>query len=190
MAAILTCYLLGIDVSFMKKTLENFSVKGRIEPVKVSDDFLLLIDYAHNGISTKSILSTIRQYNPGRIVTIFGCGGNRSRERRYEMGAIASQYSDKCIITEDNNRYEKFVDIAKHLVLPVFVLSFVSVAGIQRQMRSNMLEIMNEDFIKFARAKGLDENTIKNFFVGLANANLFTRSIANFEVSIIPRIVI
>lgn len=116
MAAILTCYLLGIDVSFMKKTLENFSVKGRIEPVKVSDDFLLLIDYAHNGISTKSILSTIRQYNPGRIVTIFGCGGNRSRERRYEMGAIASQYSDKCIITEDNNRYEKFVDIAKDIL--------------------------------------------------------------------------
>ena len=54
----------------------------------------------------------------------------------------------------------KFFDIARHLVLPVFVLSFVSVAGIQRQMRSNMLEVLNEDYIKFARAKGLDENTV------------------------------
>ena len=54
----------------------------------------------------------------------------------------------------------KFFDIAKHLVLPTFVLSFVSVAGVQRQMRSNMLEVMNEDYIKFARAKGLDENTV------------------------------
>lgn len=116
MAAILTCYLLNIDISFMKKALANFSVKGRVEPVKVSDDFILLIDYAHNGLSTKSILSTVKQYNPTRLITIFGCGGNRSKERRYEMGLIASNYSDKCIITEDNNRYEKFEDIAKDIL--------------------------------------------------------------------------
>lgn len=116
MAAILTCQILGIDVKNMKKALSNFSVKGRVEPVWVSDDFTLLIDYAHNGVSTESILSTIRQYDPGRIVTIFGCGGNRSKDRRYEMGEIASKYSDKCIITEDNNRYEEFDDIAKDIM--------------------------------------------------------------------------
>ena len=116
MAAILTCHMLGISVDDIKKALSNFSVKGRVEPVKVSDDFTLLIDYAHNGVSTKSILSTIREYDPGRIVTIFGCGGNRSRDRRYEMGEIASKYSDFCIITEDNNRYEEFDDIAKDIM--------------------------------------------------------------------------
>lgn len=63
----------------------------------------------------------------------------------------------------------KIFDIAKHLILPVFVLSFVSVASIQRQMRSNMLEILNEDYIKFARAKGLDENVIM-FKYALRNA--------------------
>lgn len=116
LAAIQTCYLLGIDVKYMKKALSNFSVKGRVEPVWVSDDFTLLIDYAHNGVSTESILTTIREYKPGRIVTIFGCGGNRSRDRRYEMGEIASKYSDKCIITEDNNRYEDFDDIANDIM--------------------------------------------------------------------------
>lgn len=117
LSAILTCYKLGIKVSDMKKALEDFSVKGRVEPVKVADDFTLLIDYAHNGVSTESILSTIREYNPGRIVTIFGCGGNRSKDRRYEMGEMASKYSDFCIITEDNNRYEEFSDIAEDILV-------------------------------------------------------------------------
>ena len=77
-------------------------------------------------------------------------------------GLTSINYSDLTL-------WGKFVDIAKHLVLPVFVLSFVSVAGIQRQMRSNMLEVMNEDYIKFSRAKGLDENTIM-FKYALRNA--------------------
>ena len=119
MAAIITTHMLGIDNKYIKKALSNFHVKGRVEPVYVSDDFNLLIDYAHNGVSTESILSTIREYNPGRIVTIFGCGGNRSRDRRYEMGEMAGKYSDYCIITEDNNRYEEFDDIAKDILVGI-----------------------------------------------------------------------
>ncbi len=117
MAAILTCHLIGIDDKYIKKALSDFHVKGRVEPIHVSDDFSLLIDYAHNGASTESILSTIREYNPKRIVTIFGCGGNRSKDRRYEMGEMAGKYSDFCIITEDNNRYEEFADIAKDILV-------------------------------------------------------------------------
>ena len=117
MAAILTTHMLGIDDKYIKKALADFHVKGRVEPVYVSDDFTLLIDYAHNGVSTESILSTIRDYDPGRIVTIFGCGGNRSKDRRYEMGEMAGKYSDFCIITEDNNRYEEFDDIAKDILI-------------------------------------------------------------------------
>ena len=119
MAAILTCKMIGIDVKYIKKALKNFSVKGRVEPVKVSDDFTLLIDYAHNGVSTESILSTIREYKPKRIVTIFGCGGNRSRDRRYEMGEMAGKHSDFCIITEDNNRFEEFQDIANDILIGI-----------------------------------------------------------------------
>lgn len=119
LSAILTCHMLGIDVKYMKDALKDFHVKGRVESVKVSDDFTLLIDYAHNGVSTESILSTIREYNPGRIVTIFGCGGNRSKDRRYEMGEMAGKYSDYLIVTEDNNRYEEFDDIAKDILVGI-----------------------------------------------------------------------
>lgn len=119
MAAILVCHMLGIDDKYIKKALLDFHVKGRVEPIHVSDDFILLIDYAHNGVSTESILSTIREYDPGRIVTIFGCGGNRSRDRRYEMGEMAGKYSDYCIITEDNNRFEEFDDIAKDILVGI-----------------------------------------------------------------------
>lgn len=119
MAAMLVCHMLGIGDKYIKKALSNFSVKGRVEDVKISDKFTLLIDYAHNGVSTESVLSTIREYNPKRIVTIFGCGGNRSRDRRYEMGEMAGKYSDYCIITEDNNRFEEFDDIAKDILVGI-----------------------------------------------------------------------
>jgi len=119
MAAILTCHMLGIDISYIKKALCEFKVIGRVEPVHVSNDFNLLIDYAHNGASTKSILCTIREYHPKRIVTIFGCGGNRTKDRRYEMGEMVGKYSDYCIITEDNNRYESFDDIVKDILVGI-----------------------------------------------------------------------
>ena len=119
LAAILTSYLLGIDIKYIKKSLKNFSVDGRVELIKISKHITLLIDYAHNGSSTKSILSTICQYHPKRIITIFGCGGNRSSERRYEMGEMAGKYSNFCIITEDNNRYESFGSIAKDILIGI-----------------------------------------------------------------------
>lgn len=110
---------MGIDSKYMIKALSDFSVKGRVEPVFVSNDFTLFIDYAHNGASTESVLTTIREYRPNRIVTIFGCGGNRSRNRRYEMGEITGRYSDYCIITEDNNRFEEFADIVKDILVGI-----------------------------------------------------------------------
>jgi len=119
MSAILTCHLIGIENKYISAALKDFSVKGRVEPVNVSSKFILLIDYAHNGVSTESILTTIREYNPKRIVTIFGCGGNRSRDRRYEMGECAGKYSDYVIITEDNNRFEEFDDIAKDILVGI-----------------------------------------------------------------------
>ena len=75
--------------------------------VKVSDDFTFMIDYAHNAMALESLLHTLRDYNPGRIVTVFGCGGNRSKTRRYEMGEVSGKLSDFTIITSDNPRFEE-----------------------------------------------------------------------------------
>lgn len=75
--------------------------------MKVSDDFTLMIDYAHNAMSLKSLLSTLQEYEPGRLVCLFGCGGNRSKLRRYEMGEVSGNMADLTIITSDNPRYEE-----------------------------------------------------------------------------------
>lgn len=86
-------------------------VKGRVETVKVSDDFILMIDYAHNAMSLESILLTLREYKPARLVSVFGCGGNRSKLRRYEMGEVSGKLADLTVITSDNPRDEEPMDI-------------------------------------------------------------------------------
>ena len=91
----------------MQQALKQAKVKGRIEMVKVSDDFTLMIDYAHNAMSLESLLTTLREYEPGRLVCLFGCGGNRSRIRRYEMGEVSGRLADLTVITSDNPRDEQ-----------------------------------------------------------------------------------
>ena len=65
-----------------------------------------MIDYAHNAMSLKSILETLKEYSPHRLVCVFGCGGNRSKERRFEMGEVSGKLADFTIITSDNPRFE------------------------------------------------------------------------------------
>ena len=88
------------------RALKVAKVKGRIETVKVSDEFTLMIDYAHNAMALESLLTTLREYHPHRLVCLFGCGGNRARSRRYEMGEVSGQLADLTIITSDNPRFE------------------------------------------------------------------------------------
>ena len=91
--------------------LKGAKVKGRIEMVKVSDDFTLMSDYAHNAMALKSLLTTLRDYRPNRLICLFGCGGNRSKLRRFEMGEVSGKYADFTIITSDNPRFEEPLDI-------------------------------------------------------------------------------
>ena len=82
-----------------------------VEMIKVSDDFTLMIDYAHNAMSLESLLTTLKEYNPKRLVCLFGCGGNRSKDRRFEMGEVSGRLADLTIITSDNPRFEEPQDI-------------------------------------------------------------------------------
>lgn len=110
-SAILTTKLIGCKLESIKRALSKVAVKGRVEIIPVSSKYSVIIDYAHNGISMINILKTMRQYHPKRIVSLFGCGGNRSKTRRYDMGEISGRLSDFTIITEDNSRYEDINDI-------------------------------------------------------------------------------
>lgn len=97
----------GVDEQVLKDALRSVRVKGRIELVPVSNQYSVIIDYAHNAMSLESILKTLREYNPHRLVCLFGCGGNRSRDRRFEMGEVSGKYADLTVITSDNPRNEE-----------------------------------------------------------------------------------
>lgn len=111
LTAIAICRHFNIKEQDINKALMVAKVKGRIEMVPVSDEYTLLIDYAHNAMSLESLLTTLKEYEPGRLVCLFGCGGNRSKDRRFEMGEISGKLADLTIITSDNPRYEEPMDI-------------------------------------------------------------------------------
>ena len=107
LTAIAVCGHFGVQPEVIQKALKAAKVKGRIEMVKVSDEFTLMIDYAHNAMSLESLLTTLKEYHPARLVCLFGCGGNRSKDRRYEMGEVSGRLADLSIITSDNPRFEE-----------------------------------------------------------------------------------
>ncbi len=119
LTAIAICRHFQVQTEDIQKALQAAKVKGRIEPVKVSDDFTLLIDYAHNAMSLESLLSTLKEYKPHRLVCLFGCGGNRSKLRRYEMGEISGKLADLTIITSDNPRFEEPQDIIEDIKIGI-----------------------------------------------------------------------
>lgn len=115
LTAIAICLQFGVPKEAIQKALLEVRVKGRIEMVKVSEDFTFLIDYAHNAMALKSLLVTLREYQPHRLICLFGCGGNRSKIRRYEMGEVSGTLADLTIITSDNPRFEEPMDIIEDI---------------------------------------------------------------------------
>jgi len=115
LTAIAICRHFGVSQQDIREALLHAHVKGRIEMVKVSDDFTLMIDYAHNAMALESLLTTLKEYQPNRLVCLFGCGGNRSKLRRYEMGEVSGKLADLTVITSDNPRFEKPQDIIEDI---------------------------------------------------------------------------
>lgn len=111
LAAAAVAGALGVPLSAIAAGLQSAVVKGRVEVLPLHADFTLLIDYAHNEAAAQNLLNTLRAYRPARLVVLFGCGGNRSRLRRYGMGEICARLADVCIVTEDNNRFEEVENI-------------------------------------------------------------------------------
>ncbi len=101
-AAIATCATVTDDIASIINAIQSVTVAGRFELVPALPYATIVIDYAHNGISLRSVLETIRMYNPQRIITLFGSVGSRTQMRRAELGYIASILSDHCIVTSDN----------------------------------------------------------------------------------------
>lgn len=119
LTAISICRHFNIPVDMIKKALDEVRVKGRVEIIPVSDKYTLMIDYAHNAMSLESLLITLKEYNPERLICLFGCGGNRSKLRRYEMGEISSKLADLTVVTSDNPRNEEPQEIINDIITGV-----------------------------------------------------------------------
>lgn len=108
---------LGISWSLIQRALSKVKVRGRAETVNLGENYTVLVDYAHNGQALESLLKALREYEPSRLIVVFGCGGNRDRNRRFEMGKAAAQLADFSVITSDNPRHEDPMDIIKDITM-------------------------------------------------------------------------
>lgn len=115
LAAISVCLKFGVEKEAILEGLNGVKVKGRVELLPVNGNYTLLIDYAHNAMSMENILTTLREYNPKRLVCMFGAGGNRAKSRRYEMGEVCGRLADLSVITADNSRFENVMDIIEDI---------------------------------------------------------------------------
>ncbi len=111
LAAIGVCSLFGAQMDAICGALGALRVPGRNEVVELNKTFTVIIDYAHTPASLEAILSSAKKYTKGRVICVFGCGGNRDKEKRAMMGEIAGRLADFTVITTDNPRDEKPLDI-------------------------------------------------------------------------------
>lgn len=107
LTAIGVCHALGVSLEKIAEALKTAQgVKGRVEVVKTDTDYTVLIDYAHSPDGVENVLKAVRGFTKGRVIALFGCGGDRDRTKRPKMGAIAANLADYCIVTSDNPRTE------------------------------------------------------------------------------------
>ncbi|MHB8963188.1 MAG: UDP-N-acetylmuramoyl-L-alanyl-D-glutamate--2,6-diaminopimelate ligase [Saccharofermentanales bacterium] len=106
LCAIACAGIRGVNFDSVVAGLSQVTIKGRVQPVKTGRDFQVIVDYAHNAASLENLLTTMREYVGRRLVCVFGCGGDRAKSRRYEMGETSGRLADFTVITSDNPRTE------------------------------------------------------------------------------------
>lgn len=115
LAAVTAAGMLGLPEHAVRQGLRTVSVPGRTQVYPHPGDYTVLIDYAHNGASFASLLTTLRGCVPGRIIAVFGAGGDRPRMRRTDMARQAARHADFAVLTADNPRSERVEDICADL---------------------------------------------------------------------------
>ena len=152
LTAVAICDSFNVTEKQVRAALKSVTVKGRIELIPVSDKYTLMIDYAHNAMALKSLLGTLKEYNPHRLVCLFGCGGNRDRNRRFEMGQVSGELADFTIITSDNPRNEEPLDIIADIVTGIERTdgNFVTIADRKEAIRYAITHAEPGDIIVLA----------------------------------------
>jgi len=116
LAAIAIGYICGLDADKMESSIKKFrGPRGRLEEIAAGRNYKIFVDYAHTKDALLKVLNSLRPYVKNRLITVFGCGGDRDRSKRPSMGSVSGRLSDFTVLTNDNPRSENPEDILKEI---------------------------------------------------------------------------
>ncbi len=163
LAAFTAAVVLGVEVQQISLAISSFlGVKGRMENVPTGKEFSVIIDYAHTPDGLGKVLSSIRSYCKGEILTVFGCGGNRDKSKRPLMGKIAVAFSDKVIVTSDNPRDEAPDKIIEDILVGIQDDPKVLAITDRREAIRKALSLAKKDDVILLAGKGHETYQIIN----------------------------
>lgn len=156
------------DEEILDKIKNIHGAPGRFEPVDVKADFTVIVDYAHTGDALENILKSVNELKTKRVISVFGCGGDRDREKRPIMGRIAEKFSDFTIVTSDNPRTEKPEEIIREIA-----------AGLQQD--NHIIEIDRAKAIEIAMQNAEKDDIIVIAGKGHENYQIIGREKIHFD---------
>jgi UDP-N-acetylmuramoyl-L-alanyl-D-glutamate--2,6-diaminopimelate ligase len=148
---------LGLPPDAVQRGIASLKgVPGRIERVDAGQDFTVLVDYAHTDDALKNLLESVRELSPRRLITVFGCGGDRDRSKRPLMGAVAARLSDVVVLTSDNPRSEPPEAIIEEVRrgIPAARADETAVIVDRREAIAHALELGREGVVIVIAGKG------------------------------------
>jgi len=170
LSAISACLCFDVNSNDIIKGLENLKVPGRAELVETNKNFTVMVDYAHSPDSLENILETVKGYAKGRIVVVFGCGGDRDRTKRPIMGQIAGELADFTVISSDNPRTEE----------PEAIISEI-VEGIKRTKGEYIIIADRHEAIEYAIKNAIENDIIVIAGKGHETYQIFKDKTVHFD---------
>lgn len=161
LSAAVVCLEEGVTIDAVKRGLEKVQVPGRCELVgkEYNLDFDIIVDYAHSPDGLINILNTAREFTKNRLISVFGCGGNRDKTKRPIMGEIGSRLSDIAIITSDNPRDEEPMDIIKDILQGITKDNYIVVEN-RKEAIKKAIEIAEAGDVIVVAGKGHEDYQI------------------------------
>lgn len=161
-SAFACCYMLGGSGGSITKALKNITVPGRFETFNIEGKGIAVVDFAHTGDALENTLKTAKKMRHNRLITVFGCGGNRDGAKRYIMGQVAANYSDFIIITNDNPRNEHPKKIALQIqegIESVNFTEYIMILDRERAINEGLSMMEGNDILLIA-GKGHEQYQI------------------------------
>ena len=150
--AFISAYYMGIDGSNITKIINKsfITIPGRFERFKSKKGFTIIVDYAHTPDALERVIKTAKRLTRGKVITVFGCGGDRDSEKRPIMGKIASHYSDTLIITSDNPRTENPKVIIEDIIKGISENNYTIEINRKRAIKRAVNAVKKDDTIIIA----------------------------------------